>query len=221
MGGLLRLADRSKRSQIHRDLSPPASPYLRAKRRATSARRVDFSPACFARSAFSCRSRFAGSLFPSDVRSSLFLDRRLSSICLRRFRRHHLIRALNQILQLLPIHGVQPIQHHPLVAPNIRRRTYILSFNQLSETLRRALNAKPRIIQPEHGKNLAADLAIDLETKLVAPLQLLRSAGECQAKFANRIYVHYTFDSESDRATGNPILQGDSTCRPALLAIPI
>jgi hypothetical protein len=186
MGGLLRLADAGKRSQITKDVS------------------TNFSPVCFVRAALSCRSVLRGPLL-SDVRSAFFLDLGLSIARLRRLRRYHLVRLPNQTLQLVPTHSIQPVQHHPLIAPNIRRRTNVLALDQLCESLWCALQAKPRIIQPEQGK----DLVTDFETKIVAPLQLLSSVRECQAKFANGVDVRCVLNSESDRTSGNPILQGD------------
>src|SRR5258706_16097744 len=72
--------------------------------------------------------------------------------------RDHLIRLPDQLLQLFPRHRIQPVQHHPLVAPYIRRGMNILVLDQLGKNLRRALEAKPRIVQADDRENLPADL---------------------------------------------------------------
>src|SRR3979411_792775 len=62
----------------------------------------------------------------------------------RSLRRHHVIRLPDRFFQFVIRQRVQLIQHHPLVAPDVRRRTNVLALNQFPESLRRALEAKPR-----------------------------------------------------------------------------
>src|SRR5271170_1467355 len=124
--------------------------------------------------------------FSSWARCGFFLLPIFSRRPLRRFRRHHLVRRPDQLPQFIPTHRVYPVKHHPLVPPHIRRRTNILALDQLGKNLRRAFETEPRIVQPQHYKNLPADF----EAKLVPPLQVLRSFGKRQTKFANRVYLH-------------------------------
>lgn len=102
--------------------------------------------------------------------------------------RHHRVRLPNQLLQLVPRRGIDPIEHDPLVTSDIRRRTNILTFNQLGKNLWRALEAEPRVIQAHDCENLSANL----ETKIVTPLQILGCMRKCQAKFADCVCIHFS-----------------------------
>src|SRR6267154_2603664 len=103
-------------------------------------------------------------LYTSTFGVSSFPD--LFHRCLRGY---HLIRLLDQILQLIPPDRFQPVQHYPLVASDIRGGTNVLAFNQFGENFRRAFEAEPRIVQAEHAENLSANF----EAEVVAPLQML------------------------------------------------
>src|ERR1700693_109912 len=118
----------------------------------------------------------------TDLRRLLFFSRPF----LRCLSRHHLIRLPDQLPQLIPPHRIEPVQHHPLVAPDIGSRMNVLALDQLRKSLRRALETKPRIVQANNRK----DLSSDLEEEIVAPLQILSSLRESQAKFANRVCIH-------------------------------
>jgi hypothetical protein len=117
---------------------------------------------------------------------TLLLHELLPPRSLRRLGYHHLIRLSDQFPQLAPAQGIQPVQHHPLVTADVRRGTNPLALDQLGKTIRRALEAKPGIVEPEHGENLAADF----ETKVVFPLELLSSMGKGETKFADGIGIH-------------------------------
>jgi hypothetical protein len=151
-GGLLRLADRGKQSQIR---SSGFSSSL-------ASQRLTFGSAPL----------FPG-LFP------------------RSFRRHHLKRLPDQLPQLIPPHGVEPVQHYPLVPPHIRRRTNVLTLNQLRKSLRHTLEAKPRIVQTGYRKNLPANL----EAEIITPLHILGGLRKCQAILANGIDIHALAES--------------------------
>jgi hypothetical protein len=125
-------------------------------------------------------------LLPPWTLRETFLLILVADVLSRRLRHHHLIRLLDEILQLIPTQRIQPIQHHPLVAPDIRRGTNVLALYQFGENLRRALETEPRIVQPEDGKNLSTDF----ETKIIAPLQAFFGQRKRQAKFANRVDIH-------------------------------
>jgi hypothetical protein len=62
----------------------------------------------------------------------------------------------------------------------------VLTLDQFSETLRRALETQPRIIQANDRKNFAPDL----EAEIVAPLQVLSGLRERQTVVANGIDAH-------------------------------
>ena len=61
------------------------------------------------------------------------------------------------------------------------------------------------MIQPEDDKNLATNL----EAKIVAPLQVLRSLGKRQAKFSDCIDIHSVRVLNRMAGSLNQILQGD------------
>jgi len=69
---------------------------------------------------------------------------------------------------------IQPVEHHPLVAADLRSRTNVLALDQVSENLWRALEAQPRIVEANDRKNLSSDF----EAKIVAPLQVFLSPGK-------------------------------------------
>src|SRR5271165_3007320 len=107
--------------------------------------------ACFARQLYP---RADGSsllgLFPGGFWPLVFFPR----LFLRSLRRHHLIRLPNQPPQLIPPERIQSVQHHPLIAPHIRRRMNVLTLDQLGKNLRRTLETKPRIVQANNRKDL-------------------------------------------------------------------
>jgi aryl-alcohol dehydrogenase-like predicted oxidoreductase len=62
----------------------------------------------------------------------------------------------------------------------------VLALDQFGKNLRRALETKTRIVQADDRKDLPANL----ETKIVAPLQILSGLRKCQAKFADCVCIH-------------------------------
>jgi hypothetical protein len=85
---------------------------------------------------------------------------------------------------------VQPVQHHPLVSPDVGCGTNILALDQFRERLGRAFEAHPQIVQADDGKNLPAYFLAHLEAERIAPLQLLNRVREGEAVGANGIDVH-------------------------------
>src|SRR6202035_5772558 len=103
----------------------------------------------------------------------------------------------------MPAQRIQPVEHHPLIAAYIRSGMDVLMLDQFRESLRGALQTEARMIQPEHDKNLAANL----EAEIVAPLQVFRGLGKCQAKFSNCIDIHSVRVLNRMAGTVNQILQ--------------
>jgi hypothetical protein len=163
--GLLRLADGKEQSQISGAwyLAGPAT----RLRTLLSTSRLATSP-------------FMGTAFLNPVFPGPgFLS--LGSLC-----RRHGVRLPDQTLQLVIVHGIEPIQHHPLVASDIRRWTNVLPLDQFGKRLWGALEAQAWIVQANNRENLPACL----EAEIVAPLQVLGRAGEGKAKLTNRFHLH-------------------------------
>jgi hypothetical protein len=76
-----------------------------------------------------------------------------------------------------------------LITSNVWRRTNILALNQLCERFGRTLEAHPWIVQTDHRKNLSSNL----ETQIVAPLQILGCFGKGQTVGTNIIHIHGAF----------------------------
>ena len=84
--------------------------------------------------------------------------------------RDHRIRLRNCFPQFIVTQRIQPVQHHPFVSPDIRRRTDVFPLAKFGKMLRCALetNLVRHRIQPQDHK----DFPIDLEAKIVFPLQV-------------------------------------------------
>ena len=120
--------------------------------------------------------------FPFGTNSPLFLD-----LFGRRLRRHHLVGLLYQLLQFIPRDRIEAIEHHPFVSANVRRWANTLALDQFRKLLGGTLETEAWIVQTEHDKNLIGDL----EAEFVAPLKILGSPRQIQAKLTNRVYIHW------------------------------
>src|ERR1700751_439069 len=113
-------------------------------------------------------------------------DSRLLSGVLGSFRRNHVVRLTNQVLQFEIANRIQTLEQDPLVAADVGSGTNVFPLDQLRKDFRAALEAKAEMVQPERDK----DLAGNFEAEFISPLQLFGRIGERQTVRTDGVDVH-------------------------------
>src|SRR5271166_250634 len=159
------------------------NPELQQTLEASRAKRAESNPEA-------CANALLAFLGPNLTGSRLFLEVLWLSLLLsprfRGFRRNHLIRLPEHILQFILAEGVQAVEHDPVVAPEVRRRSDVRALSQLGENLGGALESQPHLVETQHGKHFLADF----EAQGVAPLQFFRGFGKRETVGTNGFDIH-------------------------------